>query len=69
MDKKPDRVMQFFAYAHLPPHIQEICKPFDDLAQQIVDTRPANSRRTMGLLKLLEVRDHFIRAKPYKKPD
>jgi hypothetical protein len=63
-----DRMMQFFAYAHLPTHLQEISKPFGDLAQQIVDTLPANAERTAGLRKLLEAKDCIVRAKLYKEP-
>lgn len=63
-----DRMMQFFAYAHLPPHLQEISKPFGDLAHQIVDTLPANAERTAGLRKLLEAKDCIVRAKLYKEP-
>lgn len=63
-----DRLMQFFAYSHLPPHLQEISKPFGDLAQQIVDTLPANAERTVGLRKLLEAKDCIVRAKLYKEP-
>ncbi len=63
-----DRMMQFFAYTHLPPHLQEISKPFGDLAQQIVDTLPANPERTAGLRKLLEAKDCIVRAKLYKEP-
>lgn len=63
-----DRMMQFFAYSHLPPHLQEISKPFGELAQQIVDTLPANAERTAGLRKLLEAKDCVVRAKLYKEP-
>lgn len=63
-----DRMMQFFAYSHLPPHLQEISKPFGDLAQQIVETLPANAERTAGLRKLLEAKDCIVRAKLYKDP-
>lgn len=63
-----DRMMQFFAYAHLPAHLQEISKPFGELAQQIVDTLPANAERTAGLRKLLEAKDCIVRAKLYKEP-
>lgn len=63
-----DRMMQFFAYNHLPTHLQEISKPFGDLAQQIVDTLPANAERTAGLRKLLEAKDCIVRAKLYKEP-
>lgn len=61
-------MIQFFAYAHLPPHLQEISKPFGELAQQIIDTLPANAERTAGLRKLLEAKDCIVRAKLYKEP-
>jgi len=63
-----DRMMQFFAYEHLPPHLQEISKPFGDLALHIVDTLPANAERTAGLRKLLEAKDCAVRAKLYNEP-
>lgn len=63
-----DRMMQFFAYSHLPPHLQEVSKPFGDLAQQIVDTLPSNAERTAGLRKLLEAKDCAVRALLYKEP-
>ena len=63
-----DRMMQFFAYAHLPAHLQEISKPFGDLAELIVNTLPANAERTAGLRKLLEAKDCTVRAKLYKEP-
>jgi len=28
-------IMQFFAYAHLPPHLREVSRPFGDLAEKI----------------------------------
>ena len=63
-----DRMMQFFAYAHLPAHLQAISKPFGDLAQHIVDTLPSNAERTVGLRKLLEAKDCAVRAVLYKDP-
>ena len=63
-----DRMMQFFAYSHLPPHLQAVSKPFGDLAQLIVDTLPSNAERTAGLRKLLEAKDCAVRARPYKGP-
>lgn len=62
-----DRMMQFFAYAHLPPHLQAVSKPFGDLAQQIVDDLPANPERTAGLRKLLEAKDCAVRALLFKE--
>ena len=63
-----DRMMQFFAYSHLPPHLQAVSKPFGDLAQQIVDTLPSNAERTAGLRKLLEAKHCAVRALLYKEP-
>lgn len=65
-DQPQDRMMQFFAYTHLPTHLQEISKPFGDLAQHIVDTLPSNPERTAGLRKLLEAKDCAVRAKLFK---
>jgi hypothetical protein len=63
-----DRLMQFFACAHLPAHLQEISKPFGDLAEHIVNTLPANAERTVALRKLLEAKDCAVRAKLYVEP-
>jgi len=63
-----DRMLQFFEYAHLPEHLQEISKPFGELALRICDTLPSNPERTAGLRKLLEAKDCIVRAKLYKEP-
>lgn len=63
-----DRMMQFFAYAHLPPHLQAVSKPFGELAETMVATLPANAERTAGLRKLLEAKDCMVRALLYKEP-
>lgn len=57
-----EHILQFFAYAHLPPHLQAVSKPFGDLAHQIVDTLPRNPERTVALRKLLEAKDAAVRA-------
>lgn len=59
-------IMQFFAFAHLPAHLQEISKPFGELAQALVDTLPRNPERTVALRKLLESKDAAVRAKLFK---
>lgn len=58
--------MQFFAYAHLPPHLQEVSRPFGELAVMIVDTLPRNPERTVALRKLLEAKDAAVRARLFK---
>jgi hypothetical protein len=57
-----EHIEQFFAYAHLPPHLQEVSKPFADLAQAVL-TLPRNPERTVALRKLLEAKDAAVRAK------
>lgn len=63
-----DRMLQFFEYAHLPPQLQAVSKPFGDLALNICATLPSNPERTAGLRKLLEAKDCAVRALIYKEP-
>lgn len=63
-----DRMLQFFAYAHLTREdLKATSKPFGDLAQHIVDTLPFNPERTVALRKLLEAKDCAVRALLYKE--
>lgn len=62
-----DRMLQFFAYQHLPPHLQEVSMPFWALASTIVETLPSNPERTVALRKLLEAKDCAVRALLYKE--
>lgn len=57
-----DPIAQFFSYAHLPPAMQEVSKPFCDLAARITETLPRNPERTVALRKLLEAKDAAVRA-------
>lgn len=59
-------IMQFFAYAHLPVHLQEISKPFGVLAEHIATTLTRNPERTVALRKLLESKDAAVRARLFK---
>jgi hypothetical protein len=61
-----DPIMQFFAYSHLPEHLQTISKPFGEMAAWIVETLPRNPERTVALRKLLESKDAAVRAKLFK---
>lgn len=58
-----DHILQFFAFAHLPPALQDVSRPFHELAIAIVDTIPRNPERTVALRKLLEAKDAAVRAK------
>jgi hypothetical protein len=57
-----DAIMQFFSYSHLPPAMQEISKPFCELAERIESTLPRNAERTVALRKMLEAKDAAVRA-------
>lgn len=56
-------LLQFFEYDHLPSHLQEISKPFSELANTMYFVLPANAERTTMLRKLLEAKDCAVRAK------
>lgn len=58
-----ERWLKFFAYAHLPEHLQPVSKPFGDLAAVIVATIEPGPERTVALRKLLESKDCAVRAK------
>lgn len=60
-------LLQFFAYSHLPEHLQAISKPFGELADKIVETLPKNPERTVALRKLLEAKDCAVRAQLFKE--
>lgn len=58
-----DHIAQFFAWDHLPAHLQEISRPFGELAERIIATLPRNPERTVALRKLLEAKDAAVRAR------
>ena len=56
-------IMQFFTYAHLKDEkLQAISKSIGDLAKLMDDTLPDGPEKTVGLRKLLEGKDAFVRA-------
>lgn len=55
-------IMKFFAYDHLPLHLQLASKPIGELAQHIDKELPDSAEKTAGLRKLLEAKDCFVRA-------
>jgi len=58
---KEEPIVRFFAYAHLPPHLQTVSKPFGDLALHLLSL-PRCAERTVALRKLLEAKDAAVRA-------
>jgi len=63
---KTNYLLQFFAYQHLPAHLQAISKPFGDLAEKIDSSLPDNPEKTTALRKLLESKDCAVRAQLFK---
>lgn len=58
--------LQFFQYAHLSPGLQQVSKPFCELAAHLVATLPRNPESTVALRKLLEAKDCAVRAVLFK---
>ena len=54
--------LKYFAYDHLAPKLQEISKPFHDLAYQVATRSPYNTETEVALRKLLEAKDAAVRA-------
>lgn len=61
MDK--DRMLQWFEYDHLPPHLQDVSKGFHRLANFVCSEIHPGPERTVALRKLLEAKDAAVRAK------
>lgn len=62
-------ILQFFAYTHLPEHLQGTSKIFHDLAYALEAGLPRNPERTVALRKLLEAKDAAVRARLFKEED
>lgn len=58
-----DRLMKFFEYSHLPPHLQAVSKPYCELAEWVVNNLREGPERTVALRKLLESKDCAVRAR------
>lgn len=58
----PSTTIKFFAYDHLPPKLQEVCKPIVELANLMEATLPDGAEKSAGMRKLLEAKDCFVRS-------
>lgn len=59
-------ILQFFAWEHLPPHLQLVSSPFEALAISLIQRLPRNPERTVALRKLLEAKDAAVRTVIFK---
>ena len=55
-------LMKYFQYDHLPEKLQKISKPVCEIALQMAKEISSNDEKTVGLRKLLEAKDCFVRA-------
>lgn len=55
-------ILKFFKYDHLPEKLQEISKPYCELAHKIAKEYPNNAETSTALRKLLEAKDAGVRA-------
>lgn len=60
--RKPSQIIRYFAYEHLPAHLQLVSKPIGDLARMMDDSLPDGAEKSAGLRKLLEAKDCLVRA-------
>lgn len=61
-------ILQYFAYEHLPAHMQDFAGPFARLAAGLAAS-PPSPELTVALRKLLEGRDAAVRAlRPQRTP-
>lgn len=66
-------LLRYFDYEHFPPHLQEISRPFQLLAQEMVNRLGENAdgserdngggaQLNRGLQKLIESKDAMVRS-------
>lgn len=55
-------IMQYFEARHLPPKLAPVSMACGDLARLMVSQLPPSPELTVGLRKLLEAKDAFVRA-------
>lgn len=55
-------ILKYFKYDHLPEKLQDISRPFCDLANFINNNTPNGPEKSAGLRKLLEAKDCIVRA-------
>lgn len=62
-DRHPaiEQILRYFTYAHLPSRLQDISRPFAELAE-VLANGAQNAETTTALRKLLEAKDCAVRA-------
>lgn len=55
-------ILQYFNYSHLPEKLRDISQLFATLALDMATKLPKSPEVSVGLRKLLEAKDAFVRA-------
>lgn len=58
---RPD-LMRYFSWEHLPEKLQDVSRPFAELAALLVSSLPPGPETTVALRKLLESKDAAVRS-------
>jgi hypothetical protein len=63
-ESETQELLGYFAYDHLPEHLQARSKPFHDLAHMIAEdlSDTPTVERAAAIRKVLEAKDCFVRA-------
>jgi len=61
MHPSTEHILRYFDFAHLPPHLAEVSRPFAALANDLANTLDG-PELTVALRKLLESKDAAVRA-------
>ncbi|WP_026601644.1 hypothetical protein [Methylomonas sp. 11b] len=61
--QRDNSILKYFAFEHLPDHLQVVSKPIGELALAMDQSLPDGPEKSAGLRKLLEAKDCFVRAK------
>jgi len=59
---RPNPIMKFFAYEHLPDRLRGVSADVCELARRMDLLLPDTPEKSAGLRKLLEAKDCFVRA-------
>lgn len=64
MHPATEAILRYFEFGHLPAELQAVAQPVHDLAHELArDERLQGAELTVGLRKLLEAKDCFVRAR------
>lgn len=62
MDPKASPIIKYFIYSHLSKTLQEVSRPFAELAYTLEKFLPKGPEKSVALRKLLEAKDAAVRA-------